>query len=196
MLMKRSGKTREPKNRRSKPVIGFLLTAFLVSAAPLAAQAHGRNAIPTDPKLLEQYQAGLAAYLNSDYVAALEAWRPLAERTSESSTAQIFLGFMYANGQGLPKNPAAAAGWYRRGAEQDNVLAQIRLGFMYRAGKGVPQDDVQAHLWASLAARQKGHVQKVAQALQQALEAGMTPARIAEAKRLAKEWAAAHREAE
>jgi len=194
--MRRHSQARRHGNRRSTRAIVVLLVALLALAAPLAAQAHGRNAVPTEPKLLEQYQAGLAAYLNNDYAAALEAWRPLAERKRESSAAQVFLGFMYANGQGLPKDPAAAAGWYRRAAEQDSPLAQIRLGLMYRAGAGVPQDDVQAHLWAGLAARQQGHVQKIAQALQQALEAGMTPARIAEAKRLAEDWAAAHREGE
>jgi TPR repeat protein len=179
-----------------KGALGVFLAALLIVGVPLAAEGHGRKAVPSDPARLAQYRTGLSAYLNRDYAKALEAWRPLAERQTESSAVQLFLGFMHAGGLGLAKDPAAAAGWYRRAAEQDNMLAQIRLGFIYRRGEGVVQDPVQAYLWASLAARQDSHVQKVAQALQEALAAEMTPAEIGEAKRLADAWAEAHRKTE
>ncbi len=76
------------------------------------------------------------------------------------------------------------------------MVAQIRLGLLHRRGEGVAQDPVQAYLWASLAARQESHVQKLAQALQEALAAEMTPAQVDEAKRLADAWAETHRKAE
>ncbi|MDH3473193.1 MAG: sel1 repeat family protein [Rhodospirillales bacterium] len=184
------------KGGRFKGVVGVLLAALLALALPLTAEAHGRKAVPSDPALLEQYRAGLSAYLKGDYASALEAWRPLAERETESSAVQLFLGFMHAGGQGLAKDPAAAAAWYRRAAEQDNMVAQIRLGLLHRRGEGVAQDPVQAYLWASLAARQESHVQKLAQALQEALAAEMTPAQVDEAKRLAGAWAETHSKAE
>jgi len=103
---------------------------------------------------------------------------------------------MYATGLGVTRHPATAAEWYRRAAGQDHMLAQIRLGFMYRRGEGVARDLVQAYLWAALAARQESHLQKVADALRQALAAEMTPAQIAEAKRLAGVWVESHGKAE
>jgi TPR repeat protein len=173
-----------------------VLAALVALTSSLTAEAHGRKAVPSDPALFEQYEAGLAAYLNRDYAIALDVWRPLAERETESSAAQLFLGFMYAEGLGLAQDPAAAAEWYGRAAEQDNMLAQIRLGFMYRRGEGVDQDRIQAYLWAALAARQESHVQKVAQVLQESLAAEMTPVQIAEAERLAGVWIETHRKKE
>jgi TPR repeat protein len=173
-----------------------VLTVLVFLAVPLNVEAHSRKAVPSDPGLFEQYEAGLAAYLNRDYTRALEAWRPLTQKETESSAAQLFLGFIYAKGLGLPADPAAAAEWYGRAAKQDNMLAQIRLSFMYRRGEGVAQDLIQAYLWAALAARQQSHVQTVAEALQESLAAEMTPDQIAEAERLAEEWIETHRKAD
>jgi TPR repeat protein len=173
-----------------------ILAVLFFLAIPLTVEAHGRKAVPSDPALSKQYEAGLAAYLNRDYTTALEAWRPLAQRETESSAVQLFLGFMYANGLGLPADPAIAAEWYGRAANQDNMLAQIRLGFMHRRGEGVAQDLVQAYLWAALAARQQSHVQTVAEMLQGSLAAEMTSDQIAEAERLAGEWIETHQSSE
>lgn len=186
----------QSRSRRFMRVIPAILAALVALAVPLTTEAHGRKAVPSDPALFEQYQAGLAAYLKRDYASALEAWRALAERKMESSAAQLFLGFMYAKGLGLTRDPATAAEWYRRAAEQDSMLAQIRLGFMYRRGEGVAQDPVQAYLWATLAARQESHVQKVAEALQETLAAELNPSQIAEAEHLAGAWIERHRKAE
>ncbi len=187
-----------PQSWSARPLsmrsVVFAVLVFLV--VPLTVEAHGRTAVPSDPALFEQYEAGLAAYLNRDYATALETWRPLAQRETESSAAQLFLGFIYANGLGLPADPAAAAEWYGRAAKQDNMLAQIRLGFMYRRGEGVAQDPIQAYLWAALAARQQSHVQTVAEALQESLAAEMTPDQLAKAERLAGEWIKTHQKTE
>ena len=56
---------------------------------------------------------------------------------------------------------------------------------MYRDGWEVPQDYVRAHMWCSLSAAQ-GH--KKAAKLCDAVAKRMTPAQIAEAARLAREW--------
>ena len=45
-----------------------------------------------------------------------------------------------------------AAIWFRRAADQGNVIAQSMLGTSYKLGYGVPQDYVQAHMWLNLAA--------------------------------------------
>ncbi len=57
---------------------------------------------------------------------------------------------MYALGQGVPQDDAAAVRWYRLAAEQGHAEGQNSLGFMYAFGRGVPQDDVEAVCWYRL----------------------------------------------
>jgi uncharacterized protein len=56
---------------------------------------------------------------------------------------------------------------------------------MYAIGKGVPQDYVIAHMWLNLAAVDGD---KDAAEGRDTLAAKMTPAQIAEAQKLAREW--------
>ena len=70
--------------------------------------------------------------------------------------AQFILGFMYANGQGVPKDYAKAVKWYRKAAEQGDARAQFNLGVMYTFGQGVPKDYAEALKWYRKAAEQ-GH---------------------------------------
>jgi TPR repeat protein len=166
------------------------LAALLALGVTATAQAHSPD-VPRDPDQLAHYRAGLAAYYKRDYATAMKEWRPIAE--NGSSAAQLFLGFLHANGHGMARDDGAAVEWYRRAAEQDNMLAQIRLAVMYRRGRGVRQDPVTAHLWASLAARDHKHLKNVATAFRQALEKDMAPAQVAEAEQLAREWLAKHK---
>ncbi len=80
---------------------------------------------------------------------------------------------------------ATALRIFRQLADQGNANAQGNLGLMYEKGKGVPQDYVQAHMWYNLAAAQG---QKDAGKVRDSLAGKMTPAQIAEAQRLAREW--------
>lgn len=155
-----------------------LIVAF---ALPLSALAHGPNAVPDDPELLRQYQAGFIAYQQGDYEAARKKWSPLAGKGS--SAAQLFIGFMYDNGQGVPKDDSLAADWYRKSAERDNMIAQVRLAIMYRDGRGVAEDRVKAWFWAGMAARKEDHMHRIGTALQRELKAVMTPRELAEAEK-------------
>lgn len=74
---------------------------------------------------------------------------------------------------------------FRALAEQGDAGGQFGLGVLYGNGKGVPQDYVQAHMWLNLAAAQ-GH--KDADYFRDILAKKMTPAQIAEANRLARQW--------
>ena len=60
---------------------------------------------------------------------------------------------------------------------------------MYVNGEGVPQDYVQAHMWFNLAAAQ-GNAKAVGN--RDIAAKKMTPAQIAEAQQLARDWIAAH----
>jgi TPR repeat protein len=99
--------------------------------------------------------------------------------------AQYNLGTLYLNGGGVPKDYQQALRWFRMAADQGEALAQTRIGIMYDEGQGVPHDFVQAHKWYNLAAT---NGDKPAAELRDALAKQMTPAQIAEAQQLAREW--------
>ncbi len=61
---------------------------------------------------------------------------------------------MYLNGQGVARDNAEAAKWYRKAAEQGDAGAQFNLGVMYGGGQGVPQDYAEAVKWFRKAADQ------------------------------------------
>ncbi len=56
---------------------------------------------------------------------------------------------------------------------------------MYFKGRGVPKDDVLAHMWLNLAAVRG---LETARTLRDRLAEEMTPAQVANAQRLAREW--------
>jgi len=107
--------------------------------------------------------------------------------------AQYNLGVLYELGEDLPEDHVEAVQWYRLAAEQGVFLAQFKLGLLYALGKGAETDPVNSHTWLTLAASQSpGEFrEQLAQALE-ILARAMTPAQIAEAQRLAREWDAAH----
>jgi TPR repeat protein len=72
-------------------------------------------------------------------------------------------------------------------AEQGNANAQYNLGVFYDNGLGVPQDRVRAYMWLNLAAMQGRESAATVRDLTARL---MTPAQIAEAQKLAREWKA------
>ena len=80
---------------------------------------------------------------------------------------------------------ATALKEWRPLAEHGDALAQYNLGVMYFMGRGVPQDVVQAHLWLNLAAAQ-GH--ELARKFRDLLAERMTPAQVADAHGLVREW--------
>ncbi len=134
------------------------------------------------------YRDGAAAYWRGDYATALQEFKPLAEQGD--ARAQFGLGVMYDKGQTVPHDHAQAVKWYRRAAEQGNAIAQFNLGVMYDEGRAVPQDYVRAHMWFNLAASRSepGADQDMAVKNRDIVAERMTPAQIAEAHRLAREW--------
>ncbi len=138
-----------------------------------------------DAKAGEKTKAGKEPIDRGDYATALKEWRPLAEQGE--ARAQTNLGVMYRLGEGVPQDNTEAVRWYRRAAEQGHTKAQFKLCAMYFMGRGVPQDDVQAHMWLNLAAA-PGH--ELARKIRDNLAEKMTPAQLADAQRLAREWKA------
>ena len=149
---------------------------------PLAEQGHAQA----------QYNLGVVYRKGQgvlqDYAVALKWYRLAAEQGFPD--AQSDLGFMYDIGQGVPQDYAEAVKWYRLAAEQGHAIAQFNLGIMYDNGQGVPQDHMLAHMWLNLAASRSppGEDYDEAVQLRDAVAERMTPAQIAEAQKLARQW--------
>jgi TPR repeat protein len=99
--------------------------------------------------------------------------------------AQVNLGTLYLRGEGAPQSSQMALFWFTRAAAQEDALAFAKLGSMYAQGRGVLQDFIQAHMWYNLSA---AHGEPRSADARDALAKQMTPAQIAEAQRLAREW--------
>ena len=122
-----------------------------------------------------------------DYAQAVVWYRKAAEQGD--ADAQTIVGLMYVNGHGVSQDYAQAVIWYRKAADQGNGRAQLGLGLMYANGHGVPQDYVRAHMWFNIAAAGASDASVRDSAKWRDLVATrMTPAQIAEARRMASEW--------
>ena len=58
----------------------------------------------------DDYQDGWDAYERQDYKTAYKLWLPLAEQGD--ADAQVLLGFMYSEGQGVPQDYVLAHMWF------------------------------------------------------------------------------------
>ena len=128
------------------------------------------------------YEKGRAATQSGDFATALREFRPLAEKGD--ARAQSGLGWMYANGFGVPQDYKTAMKWFSLAAEQGFADAQYSLGVMYGLGQGVLQDNIYAHMWWNIAAV-SGY--KKASANRDIIAKEMTPAQIEKAEQLAQE---------
>ena len=115
--------------------IAIILAFLVMLSSPVAAQ---------------DYDKGLAAYINEDYATAFKEWKPLADQGL--AIAQLNLGVMYTNGWGIIQDYKEAVKWYKLAAEQGYAKAQSNLGLMYVLGQGVIQDYAMAHLWLNIGA--------------------------------------------
>ncbi len=125
-----------------------------------------------------------------DDTEAMKWFRKAAEQGY--AKAQYNLGSIYHKGESIPQDYTEALKWYKKAAEQGHADAQYLLGAMYGTGQGVPQDSVLAYMWLSLAASRfsasEGEKRGMAVLNGEIIASKMTPAQIAEAERLAREW--------
>jgi uncharacterized protein len=118
-----------------------------------------------------------------DYVEAARWYRMAADQGEAG--AQFILGTMYEMGRGVRQDHGEAVRLWRKAAEQGLVFAQLDLGQLYESGWGVQQDYVLAHMWFNLSAAQGN---QEAAKRRDDLATQMTPAQIAKAQQLAREW--------
>jgi hypothetical protein len=100
--------------------------------------------------------------------------------------SQHSLGLAYLVGDATPQDYEEAAKWFRRAANQGHPTSQFHLSAMYKSGRGgVPKDIVLSLMWLTLSAAQGNEYAMLAR---DRVEQEMTPAQIAEAQKLAREW--------
>ena len=83
---------------------------------------------------------------------------------------------------------------FLKAAEQGYPKAQNVVGAMYHDGQGVQQDYAQAYKWLTLAnsRAEDAATRDLAVKNREKVAAKMTPAQVAEAQRMAREWAQSH----
>ena len=124
-----------------------------------------------------------SALANHDYARAFKEFKILADQGDARS--QFNLAVMCKNGKGVPQDYTEAFKWFRMAAEQGHVRAQSNVARMYYDGQGVPKDYVRAYMWANLAGNQGD---AAALKLQETVAQSLTPAQLAEAQQMAREW--------
>ncbi len=111
--------------------------------APLAFWAQAVNAA--------EIEIAVRAYDRGDYSNALVSFHSLADQGN--TRAQHYLGEMYSNGHGVPRQVETALRWYEVAAQSGHREAQVQLGTLYTDGSGrLPPDRAKAHVWLSIAA--------------------------------------------
>src|SRR6266478_691137 len=84
--------------------------------------------------------------------------KPIGEMKAKAEAgdaeSQVELGLRYEKGEGVAKDHAEAARWYRKAAEQNYARGQYDLGDCYAYGEGVTKDRVEAVKWFRKAAEQ------------------------------------------
>lgn len=122
----------------------FLEDLFKKSSKPISFQRLTGNEITT--------QASAIGFT--------KAWQAKRiEMTTKSANqgdahAQLTLGALYSNGEGVTQSYQNAAKWFRKAAEQGEQHAQHNLGILYQNGQGVTQSHENAAKWFLKAAEQ------------------------------------------
>ena len=129
--------------------------ACAAALALAAAVVPGAGPLGAADLMLDEIQQtrideAVRAFRMGDYAPALDRLGVLAEEGV--AEAQYYLGFMNAQGLGVPQDFTAAASWYQQAAGQGHAQAQNHLGLLYFEGTGVPRSFHDAFIYFELAA--------------------------------------------
>lgn len=95
------------------------------------------------------FDAGVLAFENDDFAAALKEFQPLAKAGNVEALA--YMGRIYDEGL---EQPEQAAAWFLKAALKGDAESRTRLAQMYQAGEGVEKNEVLAMEWYAKAAAQ------------------------------------------
>src|SRR4051794_1203735 len=89
--------------------------------------------------------AAQKAFARGHYAYSAQLLLPEAQRGL--AVAQTYLGYLYQQGWGVPRNFGEAGSWFSRAARQGEPAAQFFLGLLYDRGLGVEENPVEAAKW-------------------------------------------------
>ena len=98
------------------------MTRTMLTTQLFAAAAMLLVTVGTLPAAAQTFAAAVEAYERGDYAAALAGFQNYAEQGT--AAAQLNLGFMYANGEGVLKDAVYAYAWLSIAAAQGNTNAK------------------------------------------------------------------------
>lgn len=122
-------------------VFAIPLAGWAQQAPPAGKEAAAEEKVPAE----EAFNRGEKAYEQQNYAEAMRWYRTAADQGH--AHAQVHVGNLYTDGEGVTQDYAEALTWFRKAAEQEDYEAQNNIGFFYLSGWGVSQDYGQAMGW-------------------------------------------------
>ena len=110
----------------------FLSTVFLTNIS--IAESYSDSLKP-----------GIKEYFEFKFTEAIEILAPMAANGDDE--AQMYLGLMFRDGQGVEIDNFKAFNFFKQSAEQGNAWSQKHLAWMYIDGKGALKDYKEAKYW-------------------------------------------------
>jgi TPR repeat protein len=104
----------------------------------------------------EAFRKGEEFKKNNKYSEAMRSYRAAADQGH--AQAQVEIGNLYGEGQGVAQNHAEALRWFRMAAERGNAEAQNNVGLFYVSGMGVAKDSTEGMRWLRKSADQGNEV--------------------------------------
>ena len=142
-------------SRSSSDVVGYLTAEQRASVKKRVAEWKAVAPDNASEEVIENWRKVVADRTNE----IKDQSRRFSAKAEEGYPAfQIKMGDYYEVGNGVPHDLSEAAKWYRRAANQADVVGQWRLAEMYQTGSGVEQNWEEAYFWYSLAIRLDGRL--------------------------------------
>lgn len=104
------------------------------------------------------YSEAALAYKTGNYARAFIEYKTYAERGDVR--AQVEVGWMYYQGEGVRQDKAQALDWFRKAAEQGDITSMFNLAYGYEHGDGVPRDLNESRRWYAKAVGQRSALEK------------------------------------
>jgi TPR repeat protein len=98
------------------------------------------------------WNQGVALYNSGNHTGAARLVLQAAQAGHPTATYEM--GYLYENGDGVPKDLAQAAQWYQKGAAMGDAASESVLGLFYEEGQQVPDDWIEAAKWYQKSAAQ------------------------------------------
>lgn len=135
------------RNFRLARIVLLVATSALALAGLAHAQPSGK-AVPGS----NLWNQGVARYQAGDHAGAAKLVLQAAQ--AGYPTAMYEMGYLYENGDGVPKNMAASAQWYLKGAAVGEAKSEAAAGNLYEQGIQVADNWITAGQWYQKSAAQ------------------------------------------